>query len=408
MIKKNIKTLTFIGLLASSFFSTYSKDVNLSNNDDTIVKLKGSLNTQYGHSFQKNLGSNENLTPEQKRDAIDTEASIRLEVERSAEALDYGAKIVLRTTTSASGGASANGSHIWLSNDDLGKAELGSPFSAARKMHIGAGEVDQGTGYGWQDFTFLSPTNADTDRDIFRVSDKLYTDSLKGPKNEPTRKVAYYTPLIADIIQFGVSYTPDTSNVGDNKFSNKHGFKGEKKRQILKNMFTYGVSLKNNLSEGVDLKTAFTGEYASKTGYVKDANDKITNEKLGKVRAYNIGACLTIDNWGAAGSYGSLGKSFSMYDVDFVKRNSNFYTAGISYTQGPAGVSLVHLGTNHRGNKLKSYSIATSYEFAKGLKGMVELTKFNAKGKYRVKDTKEIKHIKPKGYILTTGLTLSI
>jgi hypothetical protein len=409
---KNLKRFAIISLLATSAFSGYAEE-SLNNAGDTTIKLKGGLDFQYGHLFQKSVSKENGLTANQKRDAFSTEGNIRFEVERETDQdFKYGAKLVALTTTNANGGVSANGSHIWVSRDDLGKVELGSPFSAARAMHLSAGEVSVANGMmGWSDYAVLKPS--DKEGMHFRDSDKLFMDSLKGPKNEPARKVTYYTPEFSGI-QLGVSYTPDTHNLGDAEFGKKDNLKDDKTRQDLKDLISYGVSFKQNLADGVDLKLALTGEYANKTGYItkKDPNDPTKtikdDVKLGKLRAYNIGAHLAYGNFGFAGSYGSLGKSFSAKSVDGEKRNSTFYTLGANYKQGPAGISLVHFNGNHRGNKLKSYSLGASYDFAKGLSGNIELTRFTGKGTYKDKNTQAIGTYKPKGYALVTGLSVSL
>jgi hypothetical protein len=413
---KTIKKLMLVPLLASAALSSYACEsgVALGNAGDTTVRLKGGLDFKYGHMAQKKIDG-QKLTPNQKRDAFNTEANIRLEVERASD-LDfkYGAKIVAVTTTNADGGASANGSHIWVSRDDLGKVEAGSPFSAARTMHLSAGEVSEGNGaIGWTDYSKLVPSNAQGM--YFRDSDKLYMDSLKGDKNEPSRKISYYTPELFPGFQVGVSYTPDTHNVGDTSFDKgkdhfrKTGIEGgEKTTHDIGNLISYGASYKHNLADGVDFKLAFTGEHGKKTSRVIDNAGNVTNDKLGKLNAYNIGAHLAYGNFGLAGSYGNLGKSLSARSLDTGKRRSDFYTLGVGYKQGPAGVSLVHFNGNHRGNKLRSVSLAGSYEFAKGLKGSVELTRFEAKGRYKDKTTKETKSHKPKGYAFITGLSIAL
>ncbi|MDF2965720.1 MAG: hypothetical protein K0Q51_1108 [Rickettsiaceae bacterium] len=421
---KNFKKLVLIPLLASAALSSYACDEKgvVLGSGDTTVKLKGGLDVKYGHMFQKGVDKEDKLTANKKKDAINTEANIRFEIDRvSDEDFKYGAKIVVVTTTNPDGGASANGSHIWVSRDDLGKIEAGSPFSAARNMHVSAGEVSVGNGMtGWSDYAKLVPSKAQGL--YFRDSDKLYADSMKGKRNEPSRRLSYYTPEFSGL-QLGFSYTPDTHNVGDTEVGKgKDHFRktgingGNTSKQDVKDMLSYGVSFKHNLADGVDLKLALTGEYASKTGYVleKDIDDdgeeilRPTDEKLGKLRAYNIGTHLAYGNWGFAGSYGNLGKSYSARTLDGSKRKSNFYTLGVGYKQGPGGVSLVHFNGNHRGNKLRSVSLAGSYDFARGLKGSVELTRFEGKGSYKEKNSVVVKTYKPKGYALVTGLSISL
>lgn len=364
---------------------------------ETELKLEGMFDFQAAARNQKKLPAGNNLTENHKNSSIDTYAFFAVTALRKADDFEYGAKIAVQPTAQAASSVSYGGSHIFLINERLGKIELGSGFDAGSQMMITGLDAARGTGDGWADYAYF-------DEHVYTSSSPwaffLGSSAFKKDNTESSRKITYFTPKLGEVVTIGISYIPDTGNMGSMGMGNAdHVTKKARvintgtykytERKTSRNAVSVGVSLERDLAEDVAVKVAVTGEYgkAAKPGVretVDTANAKevvegsAVNYKLSSMRTYNIGAILTYGNFSYAASYGDV-KGFTSREVDGNKRGTRLYSTAVGYTQGPVGVSLSYLLTDARKNKIDAVTIGTDYKLAPGLVPYAELTYFKGR-----------------------------
>jgi len=360
------------------------------------AKLQGMLVFEGGARKQKAIPSGNNLTGNVKNSSTVTSSYFSALVSSETDAMTYGARVVLQTTTRGSASPAYEGSHIF-GITDYGKVEVGSGFDAATQMMVTGFDISRGTGDNWTDYAYFRPDVAMSPIPSFFLS------GYHGDGNiETSRKVTYFTPKFNGF-RFGLSYIPDTGNIGSTTPSNIDLTKSKARvvnsaddrvryveKNSAKNAFALGATFEHNISDGVDVKISATGEIgqAAQKGVMgapdpADANAVLsagkTEYKLANIRTYNIGAVLTYGNFSYAGSYGEV-RGFTSKEVDANKRRTQFYTAAAAYTQGPVGVSVSYALGDARKNKINSVTLGTDYKLAPGLMPYAEFTYFKGKG----------------------------
>lgn len=404
---------------------------------DLKVKISGYSDVEAGFRNQNKLQGNEkNVSGNRNNFGMFSTSAIAVNVSNKVEDIEYGAKMVLVPTTTRKASPSYNGSHIFVESN-FGKFEAGSPIVSSATMAIDAGEVTATSLTGWSRYTEFDTLHLKQDADNlvpsfatsadFFLDDKLATnDKTKNYSNEPARSVVYYTPKF-DIatgtkVQVGVSYTPDSSNTGagkpstissgiDTKTVNAatgHRFEFD---NSVKDAVSGGVAIEHNITDGVDVKIALTGECGKSAGSAKEydttANtNNPTVHKLSSLKAYNVGAVLNIGNYSYAGSVGSLGKSLTTPEFHKTGRKTNYYTAAAAYNQGPFAASVGMFKSDQYKNTVHSVSLATSYQLAPGFKPYVAISGFQVKGKPEFEPTLEKK--KTRGTVALIGAKLSL
>lgn len=412
-IKKLLLTSAICGLYLSTSSTTLAAGVESSSQavvSDLQVKLTGYADFQVGLRNQSHLsGSEKNVSAHGRDFAFFNQTALFLDISNTVDALTYGGKIVLAPTALKGGGASYNGSNIYIESD-FGRVEAGSPISANSIMSIDAETIASASG-DWPRFanfesaylkngTTLDPTFAAFIE--YFLDSKLVTDiDERKYSNEPARRVSYYTPKFefgqGTKVQAGFSYTPDSSNTGaDTPDKISSGFS---KHQItagqyfkfdksVKNAVSVGVVLEQNISDGIDLKVAATGEVGKSAGKAQLFNTTDTEEqnplasyKLKDLRTYNIGSVLNVGNFSYAASYGSLGKSLTTSAYQKTGQNTSYYTGGIAYNQGPFGASVTYFRSDQFKNRVDCVTLGTDYKLAPGFKPYAEISGFTLKGK---------------------------
>ncbi|MGI4776241.1 MAG: porin, partial [Janthinobacterium lividum] len=214
---------------------------------------------------------------------------------------------------------------------------------------------------------------------------------------EPSRKISYYTPEFKGI-RLGVSYIPDSSNAGSSLISvlsagiNDISIPNTTNTYVInrnvKDAFSLGISYDYNISDGVDLKLAATGEYGRAVGNIKLVEnrgletERILNQyKLNDLKTYNIGAILNYGNFGYSGSYGTLNKSLTSGAFNKTGRGTKYYNGAIAYSQGPIKTSLSYFKSSKYKNNLNSLTLGSEYKLVPGLLPYAEVSYFQAKGK---------------------------
>lgn len=439
-ITKIMLATVSIAAIASSAFAGKKEERSVPVVSDLKVKLSGYADAEMGARNQSKLqGTEKNVSANRKHFALFSSSAIAAEVSNKAEDIEYGAKMVLVPTTKRKASPSYNGSHIFVESD-FGKFQAGSPIVPGTTMALDGGEITAASMTGWSRYTEfktahlkqgskLTPSFA-TSADFF-LDDKLATNNkTNNYSTEPARSVAYYTPKFelgkTTKVQLGLSYTPDSSNTGAGNPSQSSGgdttveldtadsatiSKFEIDRSV-KNAFSGGVAIEHNISDGVDLKIALTGECGKAAGSVKQYNigntstTADTTHKLSDLRAYNAGAVLNVGNFAFAGSAGTLGKSLTSAEFHKTGRKTDYYTAAAAYNQGPFTASVGMFKSNQFKNKVDSISFATSYQLAPGFKPYASISGFMVKGKPEYRTDLDKK--KSRGTVALIGAKLSL
>ncbi len=448
-LKKTLLVTT--SLLALSATSANAVDVTLGNGDVNL-KLNAYAHFQAGIRNQTKLkGDDKNLSSHRKGFAFYNDTAFTAEMYKELEDVKYGARIVLVPTSKRKGGASYNGSHVYIESS-FGRVEMGAPISPAAKMSETAGSITAGSG-NWGNYANLDSSYMNHGKKSgidfaksadFFLGDKLGTNlDSKSYSSEPPRSISYYTPKfeLTDTtkVQIGVGYTPDSSNTAADKISKDAnqcdvkdvsdyrftipGIAGQidslKIDRTVKDAIGYGITLEQNISDGVDLKLAFTGEYAKSAGKATaliktpTATDpsKTTTVKtyeLKDLNTFNIGAILNVGNYSVAGSYGSLGKSLTSKIYHTTGQKTEYYTAGLAYKQGPFKVSADYFKSYQFKNTVDAVTLGTSYQLAPGLQTYAEITHFTAKGRPEFDPRNDFKKRTTQGTVGLIGAKLSL
>jgi len=413
-----MKKIILLSILSSLTTSTLALDIPLSSSnkevsDNTQFKLEGLFNFQGGYASQKNIvlqdqfvsksNSDGQAEGSRKKIKFNTEAYFSASLRQQAEEFAYGGKIVLVPTSKLKTSPSLNGSHIFFESE-FGKVEIGSPHDAASKLRVTAGDITAGgdwSNYGSIDdkalnYKGIPPEFADAEdyfQDIvFRSELKQITD-----KAEPARKVSYYTPKIQGL-QAGISYTPDTGNTGGGAIATSTSGVKEVAIEGTNNTYVFnrnakdavsaGVSYEYNISDGVDLKVAASGEYGKSAGKLRVIENKgksderlLNSYKLSNLTTYNLGLTLNYGNFSYGASYGTLGKSLTTQEYNKTGRNTKYLNGAIAYNQGPILTSISYFKSNQYKNTLDSITLGSEYKLAPGLLPYGEISYFEAKGK---------------------------
>ncbi|KAJ6644868.1 hypothetical protein Bhyg_00063 [Pseudolycoriella hygida] len=408
---KKLLTLLWISCFTSAVTASNNSS-NTNTASDTEIKLEGIFGFQAGYSnHNKQEGLNQNITDNRRKLAFNTDAAFNAIITQEFNDIIAGIKIVLLTTTKPKTSVGYNGSHIFLETS-YGKIELGSPYDAGSKMRITGYSVAAATWTGWSHYVQLDGPKMKYKglKADFNTCNSFYMDSFTNGfsdlayKTEPARKVSYYTPKMNGF-QFGVSYTPDSSNTGGNRdlknWDSTSQFNNKSKtgiqeitlengdvailNQNIKDAISAGISYEHQILDDVAIKVAVTGEYAKPAHKFlildKDKTNIQSQSKLTNLRAYNIGSVLSYGNFSCSASYGSLGKSLTTPEYHKVDRVTQYYNGAVAYTQGPIKTSLSYFRSLKYKNTIDSVSLGTEYLVTPGLLPYAEISYFTAKGK---------------------------
>lgn len=434
---KNLKKLFLISAstmaIATSAIAAELTSDKMPVVSDLNVKLSAFSHFQSAHRTQSKLvGDEKNVSKNRKTFAFYNEAAMCAEISKEVNDVTYGGKVVLVPTAKRKGSASYNGSHIFMESE-FGKVEVGSPISSASNMMLDGGTIAAATFDDWGRYAEFAPQHLKQTSNIdptfvtfaeFFLDSKLVTSlDTRSYSSEPSRSISYYTPKFglseSTKIQVGVTYTPDSSNTGaDNPGTDSSGTdirtvenatieKFEINRTV-KDAVSAGIALEQNISDGIDLKVAFTGEYGAAAGKATKFNKNNTQEtfKLSNLRTYNIGAVLNCGNFSYAGSFGSLGKSLTTPEFHKTGRKTNYYSGTVAYKQGPFAASVSYFKSDQFKNTVDAVSVGTHYLLAPGFKPYAEISGFSLKGKPEFEQTLPKK--KTRGTVALIGAKLSL
>ncbi len=182
--------------------------MTLADNTAPKVSLKGGLDFSCGY-YKHNHSANTTVSAHQKRMGLNSTAYFYVDAQNTTDAgFTYGAQIGIETSARNTRKVSS----FLYTISDSGKIELGSNKSAVNAMKI--------TGYSnacanadlWDVWVRTDPANKGG-LYILNFGNFLDAKTRTMPKEEYSRKITYYTPKLGNF-QLGISYIPDTSNVG--------------------------------------------------------------------------------------------------------------------------------------------------------------------------------------------------
>lgn len=361
MKKILLGTTALVGLFAAPAFA-----------QGPAVQLGGSYEFQAGYVDQDFDAAGPNT-----RD-VKFENNTRVDVKaegKTDNGLTYGAEVRLQADLSAdanNSGLNADRTYLFTESG-FGRVELGSNVDAAAALRVdgstlarAAGGID-GNWYDYADLTGVGgsglPAGVATDVK-FLVAPTLPTEQLQNLKSE-ANKITYYTPRFSGV-QVGVSYTPDQGDAGTAaSFSGKTGTDYE-------DVFNAGINYTAQYDQ-LGVKAAATGEIGQ--------NESSAMEDL---EAYNVGALLSYAGFSVAGSYGNWQDSGQLVAAN--AGDSDYWTAGAGYEQGPFGVSATYMESSLGDNDLNLVSLGADYQAAPGLVPYVEVNIFDTDEAGQVND----------------------
>lgn len=418
-----MKKLLLVGLTCFSTSVLASAQVS----SDTQIKMEGLFNFQSGFVSQKDLTSKDkNVSGNRKNFGLFSEATLAATLKHSIDQLVYGGKIVLTPTAKARTSAGLNGSHIFVESE-YGKMEIGSPHDAGSKLRVNGDNIS--VGGNWSRYSKLDNANMKYKGLAPEIVDfqEYFVDSVFRTKldqyndrAEPSRKISFFTPKMKGF-QFGISYIPDSGNTGGASLGAvSSGLQVSKIdgtdnsidiNRNVKDAVSGGLAYEYNISDGVDVKFAATGEYGKCAGSLKIVENKdkdnekvLSQHKLSDLKTYNIGSLLTYGSMSYGVSYGSLNKSLTNKVYNKTGRDTHYYTGAVAYGQGPIKVSLAYFKSHQFKNILDSVNIGTEYSFVPGFTPYAEIAYFQAKG--RPSFYPEAPKKKTKGTIAVLGAKL--
>jgi hypothetical protein len=368
--------------------------------DGLTAKIEGMLNFETGFRKQSKVpAASKNVSSDRRNFAMDSDAHIAATISNEMDMIKYGARVDLQTTTKGSGSSSFSGSHIFTESS-YGKWQFGSDFDAGTQMRIDGFNVARGSGDNWTKYAWFDG-EADGISWVQTPGASILSGKYRVDNGvETSRKVTYFTPKFADKVQVGVSYIPDTTNLGIASLSSRYDAKAARTIDVAnvrytekpgaKDAFSVGATFEHEISDGVNIKVALTGEVgkSSAKGTKENTVNSVvvpntkTEYKVDGMRTYNIGAVLNYGVMSFAGSYADLGKSLTSVEVDGAgKRKTKYYTAAAAYNQGPVGLSVFYTRGQRLKNTVNSYTFGTDYKLAPGFVPYVEVTYFKGKGK---------------------------
>jgi len=396
---RNFKN-TFLALLLASTSAIAAEDKGLS------FKLDGVFD--FNTVMRKQDKPAANLSANNDTFVFNSGANVNVKVSNELDGIKYGANIVLLTTAKGKTTPGYNGSYLFIESDDFGKVEFGSPFDAATKMQIDGNEnAVAASGACWAGVVDSNPSGAyGFDINIFDFYlSNFNSKNLVTTKRETSRKISYYTPLMAGL-KFGISFIPDSTNSGafdsdevdsyssrEVKYVDQDNVKKYNIRYGVTNAFAIGASYENQIDEAIAFKISATGEYgkalqqaflakpddaeyqidpnvaaAPAEGQPKLKSATLEGDyKIKDLLTYNVGATLAYGDFALSTSYGNLNQSFTSKALDGDNRDTYFYGAAAAYAQGPIGVSLTYLAGSSKKNVFNSIALGTEYKFMPGL-----------------------------------------
>ena len=368
--------------------------------DDLDVKLNGQIEFTTGYFAPNGKKDLKNISNNGKNIAFNSSVSLGTKIENKVDnGITYGAQIGIHTTAKP---ARKHPSFLYLTSD-YGKIQLGSTSTAMGQMKITGYSNATAVGNGWDIWPRLSPIYYSTP---YMTGSGNYLDGKirKSGETEYSRKITYYTPKFFGF-QAGVSYVPDTSNLGFDSMDAHHTTDKPKipgYNFAIKNGIAAGLTHDYTINNDIKLRTSLTGEQGKVVAYDSINNQRVTNIKFRNLSTYNIGALLTVRNTSFAGSYANHMKSFTSSQVHTLGTKTNLYSIGARQNFGKVAFSSTLFKSSHRRNDLTAGTLATEYKSTPGLLHYLQWTSYVTKGNY-IDNNGAQQREKRKGQVIVLG-----
>lgn len=317
-----------------------------------------------------------------------------------------GGFIRLNTTTQSS--SFSPYSHIYyLSN--IGKFEIGSPLNVSSKIQMEALSLVK-AGESWQ--YFINFPDSQYPSSLFMTLP--YSDVDNTKRQELARKISYFTPKIGNTFQLGISYIPDTANIGSLSPSTApaaveysyiiNDTQTATISNVVKDAIAYSISFENEVSDDINLKLILSGAYgnpANKAIVTTEGSTDKDEITLSQLNSWNIGGILSYGPFSYSTSYSNLNQSLTSKEIHTSARDAFYWNTVISYNQGPVEATIQFHYSNYLDNIISLLSFSSDYQILPDLKSYVEISMYDAK--YLAKESVQIQ----KGTMLVVGIKVS-
>jgi outer membrane protein OmpU len=251
----------------------------------------------------------------------------------------------------------------------FGRFEMGSTEGVEDLLKVDASNIARGTGGIDGDWRFFANTAPAAGNLIIARPDLPmaygWGDAAGGPitpfgdkQNNNVNKISYYTPRWSGF-QGGLSYAPDSSDRGQVVTMN------DSTGNITGDNIAAAVNYSGQFNQ-VSVQAAATGEWGD--------NNTAAAEDLS---AWNAGVILGFAGFSVGGSYGDWSDSYQPSGND----DSNYWTAGAAYENGPFGVSLTYMNSQldvgGDTNDFDNVVLGADYQLAEGFTPFVEASWYN-------------------------------
>jgi len=369
--------------------------------NDAVVKLRGGMDFQIGCYSHDEKTASEDSAPNKRHSALNSTAYVAVDARNTLDSgFVYGAQVNLGTTARNTRKLSS----FLYTESSAGRWELGSNKSANATMKITGYSNACATSGGWDMWIKTDPAKRDV---IYLTNFGNFLDqkTRHADHAEYSRKVTYYTPKLKNF-QFGISYVPDTRNVGykglnDPEYHNpvKNGYD-----LAVKHAVALGVTHEYESVSGVKIRTAVVGEMGKPIQREKEGRPIV---KFDKLRTYTVGTEISYKNASVAMAYANYMKSLTSASIDTLGRNTSVYGATGRYNHSDKlSYSLSHLCGKHKATNINATTLAAEYKVAPGILPYIEVTYYKTSGKFLNRGV--ITNDGHKGGLLLLGAKLEI
>ncbi|MES2215608.1 MAG: porin [Pseudomonadota bacterium] len=344
------------------------------------VKLRAGIDFQAGYYSDNAKGplSTKNVSADKKYTAFNSTAYVAADAKNTLDSgFVYGAQINLATTAK---NTRKLASFIYTESN-AGRWELGSNKSAYATMKVHGYSNACATAGGWDVWVRSDPANRGGVY-ITNFGNFLDPKTRNSSEVEYSRKITYYTPELKNF-QLGVSYIPDTTNIGSKSFSDADRHDPTRSRVYnidIRDGIALGLTHKHEFTNDFKIRSAIVGEMGKPVQAVKPTQAQIAWKKL---RTYTIGTEVTYKDFSIAGSYMDYMKSITSSVIDTLGRDSRVYGATARYNHTEKlSYSLSYFSSKHKASSMNTTTLATQYKLAPGILPYAEVSLYKTSGRH--------------------------
>jgi hypothetical protein len=365
-----------LSVMVGGFVDVQHAFIDQEENASNVTLSSGNANTTGTTLGQASDGG----AGETRNTQFTNDAEIHVTVAGSAEDFDYGAVIELNAGLDAdpeADGLNADKAYLFIESDDFGRAEFGSNSGASETLEIDASNIARATGgvggdwWHYVDWTGVSATagTAATGANFILEPNLPVTNDFAVGAD--AAKITYYTPRLAGF-QLGVSYTPDTGDLGSAAWTSGRNNGGINASQEYGDVFAGGVNYEADF-DGVGLAVAAVAEH----GRAEDTTPGTA--AVEDLEAYSVGAKVDVAGFSIAGNWADNGESGQALNSGL---ESSYWTLGAAFENGPYGISATYMeSTVETGatteDELENIVIGADYAMAPGFTPYIEAAFFD-------------------------------